>query len=326
MGAEDSFIPVYYRLEKFLRDQIRTGALKPSDAVPPESQLAQQFSVSRMTVRQALSRLVFEGLIVRHRGRGSFVAEPRLEYTKMFWSFEEEMQARGSRTAHKLLDMRSVKAEGKVADNLALSEGTLVTRLERQRFVDGQLIGYEIRYLPRHIGEALTQDEIHNQPLVPAVKRILGRGPTRISLRLDLLGRSPGGGQDPGDESRRACVDPRAHLVRGTQRAGPVRQVHLPRRPLPDVCRVHLGPARANPWTLRSHACPFDSALTNVCRCPASGSSPARFWEWLVCQRKRRRSSPTFWWRRTAGGGGVPIEEAALRELEALGRRLGVSW
>ena len=184
MGAEDSFIPVYYRLEKFLRDQIRTGALKPGDAVPPESQLARQFSVSRMTVRQALSRLVFEGLIVRHRGRGSFVAEPRLEHTKMFWSFEEEMQARGSRTAHKLLDMRSVKAEGKVADNLALPEGTLVTRLERQRFVDEQLIGYEIRYLPRHIGEALTQDEIHNQPLVPAVKRILGRGPTRISLRL----------------------------------------------------------------------------------------------------------------------------------------------
>lgn len=184
MRAENSFIPIYYRLEKFLRDQIRSGALKPGDAVPPESQLAQRFGVSRMTVRQALSRLVFEGLIVRHRGRGSFVAEPRLEHTKMFWSFEEEMQARGSKTAHKLLDIRTEAAEGKVAENLALPEGTPITVLERQRFVDGQLIGYEIRYLPRHIGEALTQDEIHNQPLVPAVKRILGRGPTRISLRV----------------------------------------------------------------------------------------------------------------------------------------------
>ena len=184
MRPEDSFIPIYYRLEKYLRDQILSGALRPGDLVAPESQLAQQFGASRMTVRQALSRLVFEGLVVRHRGRGSFVAEPRLEHTKMFWSFEEEMQARGARTAHKLLDMRSVKAEGKVAEGLALSPGTLVTVLERQRFVDGQLIGYEIRYLPIRIGEALTQDEIHNQPLVPAVKRILGRGPTRISLRV----------------------------------------------------------------------------------------------------------------------------------------------
>jgi GntR family transcriptional regulator len=128
--------------------------------------------------------LVFEGLVVRHRGRGSFVAEPRLEHTKMFWSFEEEMRARGAMTAHKLLDMRSEKAAGKVAENLAVPEGTLIMVLERQRFVDGQLIGYEIRYLPRHIGEALTQDEIHNQPLVPAVKRILGRGPTHIRLRV----------------------------------------------------------------------------------------------------------------------------------------------
>src|SRR3990170_4467927 len=127
MRPEDSFIPVYYRLEKFLREQILRGALKPGDAVPPESQLAQQFSTSRMTVRQALSRLVFEGLVVRHRGRGSFVAEPRLEHTRAFMSFEEEMEARGSKIALKLLDMRTIPAEGKVAKNLGLPPGTPVT-------------------------------------------------------------------------------------------------------------------------------------------------------------------------------------------------------
>jgi len=184
MGAVDQFIPNYYRVEKFLRDQLGTGALKPGDPIPPESQLAQQFGISRMTVRQAFSRLVFEGLIVRQRGRGSFVAEPRLEHTKMFLSFEEEMRARGSKTAHRLLGMRTVPAEGKVAENLALPEGTLIILLQRQRLVDGQVAGYEIRHLPRHIGEALTQDEIHNQPLVPAVERILGRARTRLSLRV----------------------------------------------------------------------------------------------------------------------------------------------
>jgi GntR family transcriptional regulator len=184
MRPEENFIPVYFRLEKFLRGQILTGALKPGDPIPPESQLAQQFSTSRMTVRQALSRLVFEGLVVRYRGRGSFVAQPRLEHTKMWLSFEEEMQVRGSKIGHKLLGMRIVPAEGKVAEHLALPEDTPVFFLQRQRLVDGQVAGYEIRYLPRNIGEALTQDEIHNQPLVPAVERILGRARTRLALRV----------------------------------------------------------------------------------------------------------------------------------------------
>jgi GntR family transcriptional regulator len=184
MRSEDIFIPVYYRLEKFLRNQILTGALKPGDAIPPESQLAQQFSTSRMTVRQALSRLVFEGLVVRHRGRGSFVAEPRLEHTKVWLSFEEEMRARGAHPTIKLLDMRTEPAEGNVAENLRLAEGAPVVVLERQRFVDGQVVGYEIRYLPEKIGKALTPDEISSQPLVPAVRRILGKPRTRLSLRV----------------------------------------------------------------------------------------------------------------------------------------------
>lgn len=184
MRPEDSFIPIYYRLEKYLRDQILSGALRPGDLVAPESQLAQQFGASRMTVRQALSRLVFDGLVVRHRGRGTFVAQPRLEHTYIFPSFEEEMQARGARTSHKLLDMRVVRAEGKVAESLGVPEGTPITMLQRQRLVDGQVVGYELRYLPRRIGEALTQDEIHGQPMVGAVMRILGKTHTRLSLRV----------------------------------------------------------------------------------------------------------------------------------------------
>jgi GntR family transcriptional regulator len=180
----EKFVPNYYRLESHLRESLRNGALRPGDPVPPESSLCQQFGVSRTTVRQALSRLVYEGLITRHRGRGSFVAEPRLEHSKPFLSFEEEMRARGATTGIKLLDMRTEPAQGRVADNLGIAEGTPVIVLERLRFVNGQVVGYEIRYLPTRIGEALTTEEIHNQPLVPALRRILGKARTRLSLRV----------------------------------------------------------------------------------------------------------------------------------------------
>jgi GntR family transcriptional regulator len=175
MSAEDRFTPNYYRVEKYLRDRIQSGDLKPGQSILPESQLSQQFGISRMTVRQALSRLVFEGVIERQRGRGSFVAEARFQHTHVFPSFEEEMQARGSKTANRLIAKRIEPAEGKVAESLVL---------ERQRIVDGQLVGYEIRYFPRWIGDALTEDEIHNQPLVPAMRRIIGRVHSRLRLRI----------------------------------------------------------------------------------------------------------------------------------------------
>jgi GntR family transcriptional regulator len=180
----EKFVPNYFRLESQLRENIRNGDLKPGNPIPPESHLCQQYSVSRTTVRQALSRLVYDGLIVRHRGRGSFVAEPRLEHSKPFLSFEEEMLARGATTGIKLLDMRTEPVEGRAAENLGLPAGTAVMVLERLRFVNGQVVGYEIRYLPRQIGQALTPDEVHNQPLVPALRRILGKPRTRLSLNV----------------------------------------------------------------------------------------------------------------------------------------------
>jgi len=183
MTAGD-FTPNYVRVETYLRDRIRSGLLQPGDPIPPESELVQRFGISRMTVRQALSRLVYDGLIERHQGRGSFVAEPRLEHTKPFLSFEEEMRARGARPSITLLEIRTEPAEGKVAESLALSGGASVTVLERLRLVDGGVVGYEIRYLPESIGAALTPDEIHNQPLVPAVRRILGKARTRLALRV----------------------------------------------------------------------------------------------------------------------------------------------
>jgi GntR family transcriptional regulator len=180
----EKFVPNYFRLESHLRESMRNGDLKPGNPIPPESQLCQQFSVSRTTVRQALSRLVYDGLIVRHRGRGSFVAEPRLEYTKALLTFEEEMRARGAAISYRVLDFGVTPADGKVAEALGIPEGTPVTILKRVRLVDGEAVGYEVRYLPRRIGDALTTEEVRAQALVPAVERVLGRPRTGQTVRI----------------------------------------------------------------------------------------------------------------------------------------------
>jgi DNA-binding transcriptional MocR family regulator len=71
--SEESLIPACFEPERFLPEQIHSGSLRPREAIPPESQLRQRVTTNRLTVRQLPSRLVYEGLIGRQWGRGSYV-------------------------------------------------------------------------------------------------------------------------------------------------------------------------------------------------------------------------------------------------------------
>lgn len=75
-----SFVPLYYQLQELLKEQIESGVWKPGDSLPSEPELARAFQVSRVVVRQALAILEDDRQIVRIRGRGTFVAQPKLDY------------------------------------------------------------------------------------------------------------------------------------------------------------------------------------------------------------------------------------------------------
>ena len=65
-----------------------------------------------------------------------------------------------------------------------LDSHTPVVVLERQRLVNGQVVGYEVRRFPRWIGDALTDEEIRSQSLVTAMRRVIGRVHSRLKLRI----------------------------------------------------------------------------------------------------------------------------------------------
>ena len=80
-GALDrtSFVPLYYQLQEVLKEQVESGLWQPGEAIPSEPELARHFGVSRVVVRQALGILEDDRQIVRVKGRGTFVADPKLD-------------------------------------------------------------------------------------------------------------------------------------------------------------------------------------------------------------------------------------------------------
>lgn len=73
--AFNSSKPIYFQLESDLRRNILEKNLNPGDAIPPESELAGKYLISRNTARKAIQNLVQEGLLYKVQGSGTFVKE-----------------------------------------------------------------------------------------------------------------------------------------------------------------------------------------------------------------------------------------------------------
>ena len=145
IGTLDSagHAPLYVKLQDVLRGAIERRQLKPQDAIPPERELAQDFNVSRITVRKALDGLVAEGLLNRRQGAGTFVSGRVEKQFAKLTSFSEDMLSRGRMPSSEWL----LKASGAVTPNealmLSLSPGTPVYRFHRIRFADGAPMALE---------------------------------------------------------------------------------------------------------------------------------------------------------------------------------------
>jgi GntR family transcriptional regulator len=146
-------LPLYHQLERVLADRIAEGRYR--DGFPGDLELAAEFSVSRGTVRQALERLSRSGLIVRHQGRGSFVAAP-LEYPLgRFYHFAHDMQVRGIPESSQVLARGVVRAPSAVAAALGLGRGERVLRIIRLRLAGEQPLLLETSHFPDDVGAPL---------------------------------------------------------------------------------------------------------------------------------------------------------------------------
>src|ERR687887_90365 len=129
-----------------LIDQLAIG-----EAIPSERQLSSDLGVSRLTVRAALDELVREGYLVRRRGAGTFVSEPKIAQELTMTSFTEDMRRRGLVPASRTLDLRIVPAGAHLGRLLRVSPSEPVLAVKRLRLADGETMAIETL----HVREAL---------------------------------------------------------------------------------------------------------------------------------------------------------------------------
>jgi GntR family transcriptional regulator len=181
----DPITPLYQQIRHSVRNSIIAGTHCAGDRLPSESDLAQTFGTTRTTVRLALSQLVFEGLIVRHNGRGSFVSDKPVIRSAIdsrhCLTFEEQVALTGRTVTYGSCTFAQIVASPDVARRLRIAGGSEVFRMERLRIIDGRPVCLELRYLPREIGLQVTGEMLAQLPVHRFVADIIGaRVPTIV--------------------------------------------------------------------------------------------------------------------------------------------------
>ena len=205
-----SHLPLHQQLKAAIEDRILSGEWLPGTQVPSERELCEQYKISRITVRQALTVLVMEGRLIRTQGRGTFVASPRIaQQLTQLTSFTQDMQARGKRSSAQVLEASSVAALSNVARALKVKVGESVIMLKRLRLADGEPVAIETAYLLESRCQGILKENLATRSLYDLLTKKYNLKPVRALQQMEAI----------------ACPAAEARLL-GTRRGTPVLHIH----------------------------------------------------------------------------------------------------
>lgn len=175
---------LYAQIITQISEEIRSGALRPGDRLPPERELAVRFSVSRVTIRRALAELSEAGLVQAKQGQGTFVS-PRVvgETSTTLMSFSELGRARGLQPTAHVLAHETRPATLDEAESFDVAPGTPIFILERLRLLDGMPISIDTSRIPLIHAPGLETIDFSTRSLYDSLDHV-GAAPVRADYTV----------------------------------------------------------------------------------------------------------------------------------------------
>lgn len=174
-------LPLYHQLEQALRARLTSSEFEPGDLLPSEERICELYGVSRITVRRALDALIAQGMIIKKRGVGSFVAEPRsgARSIRLKGSLDEFLAGAGVMEPDHFALTRDAQ-NPQAAAILNLPEDARMTCVRMLSRIDGEPTAYLEIYFPDEVGQQLDEADLLT-PGVPIIRGVERRLNVRVS-------------------------------------------------------------------------------------------------------------------------------------------------
>ena len=171
----DSIIPIYYQIERVLKSRIINEEYKLGEKICSENQLAKEFGVTRLTVRQAISLLNQEGLLVSKRGKGTFVTDNKDLLNSFSYEsagFIDEIYYQVEKPKTMFATVNIIELQNSVREKLNLDKKEkMVVQIKRLRFLKNKPFCYLINYLPVELGSKIIEGELYKKSFMDILEK-----------------------------------------------------------------------------------------------------------------------------------------------------------
>ena len=147
-------LPAYVKIHDQIKKDIDEGIWEIGERLPSERDLAETFEVSRMTLRQAITLLVEEGVLERRVGSG---VQEKMRGTT---SFTEIMKSQGKIPSSQLISYRRTLPSEREVEKLGIHKTENIIRMERVRYADDIPVVYEVASIPEKFIKNFKKEEV----------------------------------------------------------------------------------------------------------------------------------------------------------------------
>jgi GntR family transcriptional regulator len=184
---KQSAVPYYHQIKESLKTLIRNGELKPGEMLLSEAGLSEQLGISRLVVHRAYRELVMEGLLIRKRAKGTFIAPPiKRSYTVTgpLFSMTENLSADALEPSNMILLQEVIPASEEIRNELRLEDGSQVIHLRNLRMAKKLPFAIEEIFLSCERFPILATMDLNNHSLYSTLEEIYDAHPQEA---LDLI-------------------------------------------------------------------------------------------------------------------------------------------
>lgn len=180
-------IPLYSQIKDAILNFIEVNNLQPGDLLPSERELCEVFSVSRLTVRKAITLLIQDGVVFQQAGKGTFISSPKIQQRLLvLTSFTEAITQEGHTPGTQVLEFAMSQPKPSICRKLEVPYGSSLLMVRRLRFIDNSPFSISTSYLPPEVIASISREDLQHNSLYGLLDKRCGIKLAKASAVLEV--------------------------------------------------------------------------------------------------------------------------------------------